>query len=189
MAELAEQHREIDRAEPEVSRRFRLLKGIEANIRADGTRRHGADELAAARDRRRRAAFGAAVDDRSDRAHGGRGQTRGVHILGHPRGRMYGSRPGVSADWDAVFEAAARCGRRDRDRRRSRRGRISTTTSRAARSTPAASSRSTATRTRPASCATPKPPSRTRGWPAFPPIASSTAGRSSGCSNGPWSGN
>ena len=35
-------------------------------------------------------------------------KTPGVHILGHPRGRMYGSRPGVTADWDQVFEAAAR---------------------------------------------------------------------------------
>jgi histidinol phosphatase-like PHP family hydrolase len=31
----------------------------------------------------------------------------GVHILGHPRGRMFGSRPGVAADWDRVFAAAA----------------------------------------------------------------------------------
>jgi histidinol phosphatase-like PHP family hydrolase len=35
-------------------------------------------------------------------------QTSGVHILGHPRGRMYGRRTGVLADWDAVFAAAAR---------------------------------------------------------------------------------
>ena len=34
--------------------------------------------------------------------------TAHVNILGHPRGRMYGSRPGVAADWDAVFAAAAR---------------------------------------------------------------------------------
>jgi histidinol phosphatase-like PHP family hydrolase len=33
---------------------------------------------------------------------------RGVHILGHPRGRKIGSRPGVAADWDRVFKAAAR---------------------------------------------------------------------------------
>ena len=32
----------------------------------------------------------------------------GVHILGHPRGRKIGSRPGVSADWDRVFAAAKR---------------------------------------------------------------------------------
>jgi histidinol phosphatase-like PHP family hydrolase len=34
----------------------------------------------------------------------------GVHILGHPRGRMFGSRPGVAADWDRVFDAAAKSG-------------------------------------------------------------------------------
>jgi histidinol phosphatase-like PHP family hydrolase len=37
-------------------------------------------------------------------------RTRGVHILGHPRGRIYGSRPGVTANWDEVFEAAAKTG-------------------------------------------------------------------------------
>src|SRR6185369_2422655 len=37
-------------------------------------------------------------------------RTPGVHILGHPRGRIYGSRPGVSARWDEVFEAAAQSG-------------------------------------------------------------------------------
>jgi histidinol phosphatase-like PHP family hydrolase len=35
-------------------------------------------------------------------------RTPGVHILGHPRGRKYGSRPGVSANWAQVFEEAAR---------------------------------------------------------------------------------
>jgi histidinol phosphatase-like PHP family hydrolase len=32
--------------------------------------------------------------------------TPGVHILGHPRGRKYGDRPGVSAEWPMVFAAA-----------------------------------------------------------------------------------
>jgi histidinol phosphatase-like PHP family hydrolase len=32
----------------------------------------------------------------------------GVAILGHPQGRRYNVRPGVSADWDAVFAVAAR---------------------------------------------------------------------------------
>ena len=40
--------------------RFRLLKGIEANIRADGSRRHDAGRAGPARDRRRGAALGAA---------------------------------------------------------------------------------------------------------------------------------
>ena len=36
--------------------------------------------------------------------------TAGVHILGHPRGRKYGARPGIAADWPRVFAAAARHG-------------------------------------------------------------------------------
>ncbi len=32
----------------------------------------------------------------------------GVCILGHPLGRRYNVRPGVSADWDQVFDTAAR---------------------------------------------------------------------------------
>jgi histidinol phosphatase-like PHP family hydrolase len=35
-------------------------------------------------------------------------QAPGVHILGHPRGRKYGSRPGITAKWDRVFAAATR---------------------------------------------------------------------------------
>jgi hypothetical protein len=31
----------------------------------------------------------------------------GVHILAHPRGRMYSSRPGITADWPVVFAEAA----------------------------------------------------------------------------------
>ncbi|MGH2399115.1 MAG: PHP domain-containing protein, partial [bacterium] len=31
-----------------------------------------------------------------------------VHILGHPRGRIFGVPRGINADWDAVFAAAAR---------------------------------------------------------------------------------
>lgn len=36
--------------------------------------------------------------------------TPGVHILGHPRGRKYGARAGIAADWTRVFAAAARAG-------------------------------------------------------------------------------
>jgi histidinol phosphatase-like PHP family hydrolase len=34
----------------------------------------------------------------------------GVHILGHPRGRMFNSRAGVLADWPKVFKRAAERG-------------------------------------------------------------------------------
>ena len=110
MARIVEQHAAIDALNAKYAGRFRLLKGIEANIRADGSVDMTPGELAqfeivvaaphsalrSAKDQTARMI--AAV------------QTPGVHILGHPRGRMYGSRPGVSADWEHVFTAAARFG-------------------------------------------------------------------------------
>jgi histidinol phosphatase-like PHP family hydrolase len=110
MADLARQHAEIDRLNAAHRGKFRLLKGIEANIRADGTVDMTPDELArleivvAAPHSSLRSA--ADQTPRMLRVVG----ARGVHILGHPRGRMYGSRPGVTADWDKVFAAAARSG-------------------------------------------------------------------------------
>jgi histidinol phosphatase-like PHP family hydrolase len=108
MAELVEQHREIDRLNTQYRGAFRLLKGIEANIRADGSVDMEPDELAqleivvAAPHSVLRV-----TSDQTARMVNAV-KTRGVHILGHPRGRMYGSRPGVTADWDRVFEAARR---------------------------------------------------------------------------------
>jgi histidinol phosphatase-like PHP family hydrolase len=108
MADLKKQHKEIDDINRKYRGRFRLIKGIEANIRADGSIDMTADELselelvvAAPHSGLRTAA------DQTMRMKTAV-QTPGVHILGHPRGRMYGSRPGVSADWDAVFAAAVR---------------------------------------------------------------------------------
>jgi putative hydrolase len=108
MANLARQHREIDRLNAANRGRFRLLKGIEANIRADGSVDMEPHELklleivvAAPHSALRTTA------DQTMRLLRAIG-TPGVHILGHPRGRMYGARPGVAADWPAVFAAAAR---------------------------------------------------------------------------------
>ncbi|HYE87228.1 MAG TPA: PHP domain-containing protein, partial [Vicinamibacterales bacterium] len=110
MPKVIEQHRQIDQLNARYQGRFRLLKGIEANIRADGSVDMTLDELslmdlvvAAPHSALRSSA------DQTARMIGAV-QTPGVHILGHPRGRMYGSRPGVSADWDKVFTAAARSG-------------------------------------------------------------------------------
>jgi histidinol phosphatase-like PHP family hydrolase len=107
MGELAEQHRDIDRLNQAYRGRFRLLKGIEANIRADGSVDMESGELrrleivvAAPHSALRSAADQTA---RLIRAV----STPGVHILGHPRGRMYGSRPGLAADWKKVFAVAA----------------------------------------------------------------------------------
>lgn len=110
MDRIAQQHRDIDALNVKYAGRFRLLKGIEANIRADGSVDMTPSELAqfemvvAAP----HSALRSAADQTARMVSAV--QTPGVHILGHPRGRMYGSRPGVSADWHTVFTAAARCG-------------------------------------------------------------------------------
>ena len=108
MERFAQQHREIDALNKEYAGRFRLLKGVEANIRADGSVDMAVDELktmeivvAAPH-----AALRVATDQTERMIRGV--ETPGVHILGHPRGRMYGSRPGVTADWPQVFAAARR---------------------------------------------------------------------------------
>jgi histidinol phosphatase-like PHP family hydrolase len=110
MARLAEQHREIDRLNAEYDGRFRLLKGIEANIRADGSVDMEPGELrqleivvAAPHSTLRSSA------DQTSRMLAAV-SAPGVHILGHPRGRKYGSRPGVTAKWPRIFRAAARSG-------------------------------------------------------------------------------
>lgn len=106
MSDLAKQHAEIDRVNGEYRDRFRLIKGIEANIGTDGSIDMTADErrqlelvLVAPHSGLRSTA------DQTARMKAAI-EAPGVHILGHPRGRQYGTRAGVSADWDAVFAAA-----------------------------------------------------------------------------------
>ena len=108
MAQVAEQHAVIDTLNRQYAGRFRMFKGIEANIRADGTIDMEAHELrqfefvvASPHSLLRKAV------DQTDRMAGAVSQ-KGVSILGHPTGRRYNVRPGVSADWDQVFDIAAR---------------------------------------------------------------------------------
>jgi histidinol phosphatase-like PHP family hydrolase len=110
MANLAKQHQELDRLNRNLSGRFRMLKGIEANIRADGRIDMEPEELATLE--MVVASPHSALRSQADQtARMVAAVTMpGVHILGHPRGRMFGSRPGVAADWPRVFEAAARSG-------------------------------------------------------------------------------
>jgi histidinol phosphatase-like PHP family hydrolase len=107
MVRLAEQHEEIDELNRRYAGRFRLLKGIEANIRADGTIDMEPHEL-------RQLELVVAAPHSALRSAGDQTsrmvravETAGVHILGHPRGRKDGARPGVAAKWTRVFEAAA----------------------------------------------------------------------------------
>lgn len=106
MERFIQQHQEIDRLNARFKGRFRLLKGVEANILADGSLDMSVDEL-----RRMEIVVAAphavlrATHDQTDRMIRAV-QTPGVHVLGHPRGRKYGERPGVTADWRRVFAAA-----------------------------------------------------------------------------------
>jgi histidinol phosphatase-like PHP family hydrolase len=108
MASVAKQHREIDKLNEEFDGTFRIFKGIEANILADGSLDLQPDE---------RGAFEFVVasphsqlrrpDDQTARMLGAV-RSAGVAMLGHPRGRMFDKRAGVLADWDRVFAEAAK---------------------------------------------------------------------------------
>ena len=108
MAQVKEQHAEIDTLNKKYAGRFRLFKGIEANIRPDGTVDMEEHEL-------RQFEFVVAsphsllrktIDQTARMA--GAVEQRGVAILGHPMGRKFNQRPGVKAHWDKVFKIAAK---------------------------------------------------------------------------------
>ena len=107
MAEAAEQRHEIDRLNVDFAGSFRLIRGIEANIGADGQLDLSPDEarefelvLAAPHSKLRKS------DDQTGRLLEAI-RNPNVHILAHPRGRIAGSRGGVVADWSTIFAAAA----------------------------------------------------------------------------------
>jgi histidinol phosphatase-like PHP family hydrolase len=107
MDAVLDQHAEIDRVNSALAGRFRVFKGIEANILADGSLDLQRDELerfefvvASPHSLLRRS------EDQTSRLLGALRAPR-VAILGHPRGRIYNSRAGVVADWPRVFDEAA----------------------------------------------------------------------------------
>lgn len=108
MERLRKQHQEIDRLNKKYRKRFRLIKGIETNILADGTvdmtpEERGTLELVLAAPH---SALRSSADQTRRMLSAVR--TPGVHILAHPRGRKHGVRSGLAADWDRIFDAAAR---------------------------------------------------------------------------------
>jgi putative hydrolase len=110
MAAAAQQWRVIERLNTESGDRFRLIRGVEANIDADGQLDLSADEavqfelvLAAPHSKLRRS------EDQTSRLLAAI-RTPHVHVLAHPRGRISGSRAGVVAQWDEVFAEAAMLG-------------------------------------------------------------------------------
>jgi len=101
------QHQEIDALNARLAGRVRVYKGIEANILADGALDLQEDErqefeyvIAAPHSALRKDV------DQTPRMLAAVSQP-GVAILGHPQGRVYNTRPGVSADWRRVFREAA----------------------------------------------------------------------------------
>jgi putative hydrolase len=110
MPEADEQRKAIERINRAYGSRFRLIRGIEANLAADGSLDLSAEEaarfelvLAAPHSKLRRA------EDQTDRLVRAVENQR-VHVLAHPRGRISGSRAGIVADWEKVFAVAAREG-------------------------------------------------------------------------------
>jgi histidinol phosphatase-like PHP family hydrolase len=108
MAQVAEQHAAIDQVNAAYQGRFRMFKGIETNIRPDGTVDMEPHELrlfefvvASPHSMLRKSV------DQTARMVGAVSQP-GVCILGHPQGRRFNVRPGVAADWDQVFAVAAK---------------------------------------------------------------------------------
>ena len=103
------QHQEIDELNQQFAGRVRIYKGVEANILADGALDLQEEE---------RTIFDYVLASPHSQLRKEHDQTArmlaavtasGVAILGHPTGRVYNSRPGVTADWRRVFrEAAAR---------------------------------------------------------------------------------
>jgi histidinol phosphatase-like PHP family hydrolase len=106
----AAQHREIDRLNDVLAGAFRVIKGVEANLLGDGTLDLSADE------RRRFELVLAAPHSQLRTAEDQTARLRAavaapaVAVLAHPRGRKYGARAGINADWDRVFAAAAAAG-------------------------------------------------------------------------------
>ena len=110
MEDAAAQREHVARFNSDVSDDFLLLQGVEANIDARGELDLTAEEsalfdlvLAAPHSRLR------TTDDQTSRMIAAIRNPR-VRILAHPRGRMIGSRAGVSANWSEVFAAAAERG-------------------------------------------------------------------------------
>lgn len=108
MERALEQHAEIDALNRKYSGRFRMFKGIEANILVDGAIDMTPDEM-------RQFEFVVASPhsalrksiDQTERMVAAVSQ-KGVAILGHPQGRVFNMRRGVLADWSKVFDIAAR---------------------------------------------------------------------------------
>ena len=113
-AELSEQALAIDalnRGFEADGDAFRVLHSMEVDLFADGTLDMDEDSLASLD-----LVLGAfhsqlrSKDDQTERYLAALNQPR-LHVLAHPKARMYGRRVGLVADWRRVFAEAARLGK------------------------------------------------------------------------------
>jgi histidinol phosphatase-like PHP family hydrolase len=113
-AELAEQARAIDalnRGFEEDGDAFRVLRSMEVDLFPDGTldmddeSLTGLDLVLGAFHSELRS-----KEDQTERYLAALNQPR-LHVLAHPKARMYGRRVGLVADWRRVFAEAARLGK------------------------------------------------------------------------------
>lgn len=108
---LAAQHAEIDAINATTDGRMRVLKGIEANILADGSLDIRIPPHSAPRTPHYEVVL-AAPHSKLDSADTQTSRlvravsAPGVHILAHPSGRKFGKRAGLRVDWGQVFAAA-----------------------------------------------------------------------------------
>ncbi len=109
--DLVKQGREIDLLNKKYEGKMRVLKGVEVEVKADGSldlsdqALRSLDLVVAAvhsslRQERDR------ITERYIRAI----ENPYVHILAHPTGRLIGERDGTDADWERIFKAAASTG-------------------------------------------------------------------------------
>ena len=107
---LAEQGREIDamnRAFADANEPFRVLRSQEVDLFADGS--IDMDDASLSSLDLVLGAFHSALrvkEEQTERYVTALRQPR-LHVLAHPKARMYGRRPGLSADWHRVFAEAA----------------------------------------------------------------------------------
>jgi len=113
-AELAEQGRlidEINRGSADAGDPFRVLRAIETDLFPDGA--IDMDDASLASLDLVLGAFHSklrSTEDETERYLAALRQPR-LHVLAHPKARMYGRRAGLTADWRRVFGEAARLGK------------------------------------------------------------------------------
>jgi histidinol phosphatase-like PHP family hydrolase len=110
MDEMRAQREEVIALNKKYGHDFHVFQGVEANILIDGRLDMQPEELktldlvvASPHSSLRK------TIDQTERMMAAV-SLPGVHILGHPRGRIFNSRLGVIADWPAVFKQAAKTG-------------------------------------------------------------------------------